>query len=465
MFKNLKVDGKDKKRYKHLDLDTLIIFEIIENLLDCGTKSALGCTCKYFFYLYKKQYPLTKLGAITLFPSQYRTLQMVAEKWDSGKRIVNVNAPMDYGKTIIGLYSVFGEGLSIPPSKHALILTKPSAMPTWEQKIVEYLGTDYYNGSEDSYTYTTSSKKKNHVIKADNLPKLVISSYRTLIKVSNCKFDLVVVDEAHSATNDHVNRILNFTNSRLLLLSAEGIYTNRFWTALEKKGYFKTEIIKVNRLQWQTWNVNFWFYPQSLPIDKTVSTVKMMFRKGFRKGVVFYPFDNLLADELENYDGIIYFKYVESMKVVQKFREYKGKCVLITSQAHSESLNFLGDFVVLVKPSSHTAVKYSQSVGRLMRPENPFKTIQIVVIDSPESVVRILYYEAHRRNKEKYVDRSAEHYNILSNFFNGLSLNPMDFTVEEVGDAMRMIFCGSACPEVLRKNRKVDSYEGQLLEW
>lgn len=345
--------------------------------------------------------------------SLYRrqSIALIAIKNYQGAMILH--APPSFGKTLVGLYRAVE--LANTSEHYVLIVVSPKTLTTWIGQIKTFFPKKYNRQNPDKsqfLVYNPTSHKKHalylrpwmesnrlgwHSDTEDEdeeemiLEKRVIlcSMHNTLLRTLSDKASHLIVDEPQIGkwySRCSINGgMLSHSTSTVLFLTAEMNYKWGKWNK------------KVTR------SINFGFgsFSDSIPeVKYSHNIIRYQERMdnigdmvlNHEKTVLFFPSDTYIHKNSDNYklitewcvkNDVKVYKLVKSLKPIELFQKWTKKAILlVNTRTATEGVNMIGDAVVIMNPLNINPSRLFQSISRLVRVSNPYKTVSCLLLDT-----------------------------------------------------------------------------------
>lgn len=333
-----------------------------------------------------------------------------------------LRAPMGFGKTIIGL----SIALSVPAAGNRyLIVVPPATYDTWVNEADKVFGGVRAYTPRTTLLFANSSIPKHAAVlppAAQAIPKqartVVVSSSSRNLDVFVEWATRIIIDEAHAITSSVRTQLVG---KWAVALSAN-IVDPSPWTLWrhgsdEKASWsFETGVMKgiipEGAVRYVTVPpLGFEARSYVLPHDKKsaidqnlheyVAALKSVFCQIITGRVVLYLPDGTAADSLiasvgefaPGWSSVVFSKAVSKIRLF----EQKNRCILFMHHAHAIGINISAHYLISARVDWVNPIRYSQLVGRVLRPTRAASVIDVVlIIPSGLSELRARYAEAIR---------------------------------------------------------------------
>ena len=396
---NSKSVNSKSKVSNYMNNDCLNI--IMMNLRDIKDIVSFSSTCTIFHKLSKKLFT-KEIGDITM-----RTRQVLAgirmNEVFQKQNYCSFIAPMGWGKTITVINFILD---SVERYNWKVHLYLPSSVvKVWMAELIK-VGL-LKSKPEDSKVLLLVPNRIHHKAKVDALldaKKSVYTDHNIILSSCRAKHvnvfqgtDLVVIDECQK---------LKEYPSHKRLLTMTGEYKGRGDLVVKDPGYKETipeieffyqTIETGDHLDFKAGDKKF----HNFDIIAKESEYSIEIKKCLKhkKKTVIFTDCGTIGTTVKKIVGDIYpdrklFHLKSSTVVVDRFHDFKGKCVLFISTASNEGLNILEENMVFIKPGMLSVTRIRQTIGRMKRPNNDYKNITCTFIGSGRIDYLKSYYAA-----------------------------------------------------------------------
>jgi hypothetical protein len=319
-----------------------------------------------------------KIGPYTLRPQQYITCMKIDEKLKK-EQLVVLGAPMGFGKTLTTIYYID----KFACDDTVLIVVPPAVIGTWiaELNKVGYLDSD---PSKSKVLVNHTCRPKHKLFFDSSNPfknnRIILTTTKSEHKVAG-NIDLTIYDEYHNVSmffiddkkilglTGEIGTIHNLKNAVIAGINlSEKIPSIKFKWWYVENGMIRYETYGQHIVSFEQYKKN---YKNNLlsyvsSVNKTVICVD--------KGEIGKEIRGWIKDDLPDYK---IYEHVGSTKVLDTFAVHKGKAVLFIGSKKNEGLNILVENMIIVNPDIMSCTRIRQTIARLMRPNNPHKTVNI----------------------------------------------------------------------------------------
>ncbi len=403
-------------------MDELIydIFNVIAGYLPINDVHSIRQTSSMFSkHVTKYRIRLRKYHNYILGPGQVKAVSYITDN----KGILNICAPMSYGKTAIGLATCFGPKITDEILKwkdRTLILAPPKAIRTWIDELESIFGfntvykrkdpvnsqvliliasvnkihMDYYNNITDK------TKLNNRVFITSTTKPYNPRYYRDYIKIIQ-NIGTIIVDEAHTGeswikvviTRDP--RTKRGNGITLVLLSASPVFIknpctkkqiqikklNLSYTLIEEK----LPTIIPNNIFINVGKTTIYGKSNDMERDIRIykNAISSILQNDHKKIVLLFPAVecytrrlNPMATDLAGIHKIECTTFCRATSRLETFHNKTKKALLISTVSYtSEAINLHADALIIVRPEWINVERYKQTIGRVIRTSNPYKQV------------------------------------------------------------------------------------------
>ena len=438
------------------------LFTIISQHCDTSSLVNLACSCKCFWDAYISGNYKKQLGNFKL-----RYIQtIIAERVHKGE-LINLNAPISYGKTAIGYGCIFFDSSPFKPRTGNIwiIIVPTKAVETWKQEAIKIFGKEIFD-RKNPYTSpllilnTKLSPYHNRLILSDtNLTQsnhiILISNNKTKRFILTQNYNLIV-DEAHTNSLWHKN--VNTKVIKSILLSASLIHDADLEKMLTQMKYKSITVgwTQANNIP----SINFFYvdtpeytYGKVLLkgryIDQDIYIGKIDYLLSQMKScrvVIFYPpgdaYENIYSPLNQvctkyNFSLVVY----NTLQSVIKFESCMNQ-VLLISHTESESININAEACICIRPDYLNLDRINQMVGRVLRSTNPNKIVYVYNI-TPKGYpkYKTIYANSHYLCNVTLNDKDIEPDHLLTGF---RTLYSYDKTLSKITGYDIIAICNSS---------------------
>lgn len=356
---------------------------------------------KWMLDLIKEKVDL-RMGLISLQPSQWYIKESFSMKEDG---IHYIQAPMSYGKTIVGL------AIASSPNQRYLICVPPKALATWIKEAQKMYGPGVIQPKNPACScilvaYNSTHPRHNDYVKAGTFTDynkiiltttMVFQQSRYLKNINNFR---LIIDEV--ATGSLAEQLPSTDVFKwICLLSANyrpGVYTSQI---IVKESHIQSNL--------PTTDAYYWKIPSASEAERTnyarvgdqlirIKEMEAEYCKTLyeilknpangNKMVIFFPAGQPLEhlkpylQTITQHLGITFHYFDKSLDVVEQFHRCQFRSVLLSSHNNSEAVNIHADSVCVLRPDWLSFKRVKQLVGRVLRSYNPHKMVKIHYITS-----------------------------------------------------------------------------------
>ena len=352
---------------------------------------SLSYTCKCFNKAITKEWSNKKLHPYTLRPYQYMFASQLNDIFKTNHKCI-ISASLGSGKTVTAIYFI----MNFYKHKNILIVSPPSVLKVWIAELikVELLKTQ----AEESTVIVCHSVRPKHqeYHKAqENIymtHRIVLTTDNIVSKVKGTP-DLIIKDESHKPTKKDIgNWYDNNSKVKILGLTAEDVEPSNYYRVL--KLIDKNLNDKIPEIEYRFHVVNSdkigSYSKYGVHVNDVINnsddyrTLLINCIKTKQKEVIFLDkggigteVRNWIAESLGDYQN---FELLSSNKTVESFNKCQKKSILFIGANNNEGLNIFEENMILLKPDIMAATRIKQSIGRLRRPGNPYKTVYCDII-------------------------------------------------------------------------------------
>lgn len=368
------------------------ISEIIQ-YLDYRVLLPFTLTCKAYIAILQYHIKLrSPFSTIKLKYNQYLANCEIKQQLKNNNNVV-LCAPMGYGKTITSLYYSFIENTI----DNIAIVVPANVFKVWIKELIRL--KLYHASMEKSKIYVEHSSRPHH-INHNYIIDNIHLSHRVFITTSNilCKMkgntDIVVIDEGHKI------KIQNIKYKKLICLTANKQSINNKLNYIYH-GFINREIIPTIKYNWFILNNNhcsrYYEHENDLVIyiDEFKTNLITCITK-YNKTCIFVDRGNIgdlvLNIIKTNIPEYKIFKIINSLTTLESHLKYKGKSILLLSSMANDGLNLLVDNIILIKPDLYNISRIIQTFGRIARPNNLNKMVDVNIITNGRiCILKIIY--------------------------------------------------------------------------
>lgn len=335
------------------------------------------------------------IGPYTLTRLQYVAssldLRALLNKEDKSGTLV---APMGYGKTITILHFI----INYTNDMKVMIIVPPHIIKVWAD-VIEQLGLYNSNASISKILIYHTIRENHHrygksLSSVFDTHRIVLTTSIKAKKISHLA-DIKIIDEVHKDIDDE-------PTENVIGLTAEKNRFSKYESSIIT-GFIYHKVPDV-RYQWK-------FIDKDAIVGKrranahisefstNARSYKLLILESlqqYNKPVLRID-DGTMGKEVKNWvttelPGYRIFTLKTSNQTVHDFIAYPYRAILIVGTTSNEGLTILTDSLVVLKPDMMATSKLRQLVGRLLRPNNPNRIINVTYIVSDKiAFLKTLY--------------------------------------------------------------------------
>ena len=352
---------------------------------------SLSHTCKVFNEVITKEWSNKTLSPYTLRSYQYMFAVMTNEAFKAVNNCI-ISANMGSGKTVTAIYFI----MNFYKHKNILIAVPPQTLKIWLAEMTK-VGLLKSKVEESTVLVFHSNRPKHQA--HHNLCTDVFDSHRIVLttdmivgKVKGTP-DLLIRDETHKPVKKSIGNWFGSNSTvKTLGLTAEDV-TSSFDTRVFKlvdnnfndkipnieydfhvvdndkiKGYSKYGVhvdeVEDNADEYRDLLIKC--------IEKRQKVVMFLDKGGIGTSV-----REWIDEDLNDYKV---FELLSTNKTLDSFHSYTKKAILFIGSSNNEGLNVFEENLILFKPDIMACTRTKQSIGRLRRPGNSYKTVHCDII-------------------------------------------------------------------------------------
>ncbi len=377
--------------YKYIPTDCI---SIILNNCNYKTSISLSLTCKSYNKLYVDFFNIQrKFNGVKLKYYQYLAINKLVEKSQIHNELY-LCFIMGGGKTLSSLYYIY----NVIKNDRVLIMVPPTVLKTWMDELMKL--NLYHANPLQSKIIVLHSTRQNHYVSYINNYKLnnVFLTHNVIITTTHIasrlegEVDTIIMDEGHH------NHYTPVKHKKLIRLTAERKEGDQYITfGFENKEEVPTinynwHIIEGdNNLSMYNDHIKQFTTHQKEYINQLINVIKSYHKTCIfvDRGQIGDSIYLILINFLQEYK---IFTLKNSLQAYHQHLKYKDKSILLLSTITNEGLNLLVDNIILIKPDIYGTTRLKQTIGRILRPNNPHKNVNVHFITNGRlGVLKILY--------------------------------------------------------------------------
>lgn len=356
--------------------------DVIVHMMEFGGVK-LAVTCQYYYKMYDKY--KDAIGIPTPFKDiklRYNQYAAVRELKHHNQSSMVLCAPFSFGKTITAIYYIFT--LNVP----TIVSVPPTVLKTWVGEVIK-LGLYHSNPAKSKVLIYHNSRPAHYDYCKTHKGKIIITTNNTLGRLQS-ETDLLVFDEGHH----HVYH--DIRAKQVLRLTAEHIPNQ----CIVKAG-FKREKVPTQKYHWHIVGGDNHLSDYRDHISQVhkyrqeyeahiINTITQYHKTCIfvDQGEIGHIVLNIIAT-LKEYK---IYSLKSSLQALDKHLKYAGKSILLLSSTSNEGLNLLVDNIIMIKPDIYNITRIKQTIGRVLRINNPHRHVNIHFITNGKlGILKLLY--------------------------------------------------------------------------
>jgi len=419
-----------KPKIQHVPSD---IYVMLSQFLDFRSVARLGVVCRTS-QAGIIRYKSCQLGSIRLSFEQAKIRDAVAQMPNaSPPNIFVLRAPMGFGKTIVGLSMAFA---NLKDGHRYIFIVPPAAYSTWVTEVGKVFGPSARSILPTSQILFAHSSVPHHyahmkeafaAASVEAIPHLwpnvraVITTACAGLGVSLMQTwaTRAIIDEAHNAPKHTWGEVSNI--GWIACLSANTTTPDLKHTLWRDNGQRCSHMVAASsmvgvvpvavpsqvliapydreRCDLGTQHEKKYWYSSN--IEEYVNALFMIFSTIPKGRVVLYLPDGDTSDQLVTAaaryaKGWKLTQFKNAVSKIQQF-EQEDRSLLIAHHAKTVAINISATHLIIVRPDWVNPIRYSQLVGRVLRPLNNTASVGVFLV-VPRGVpsIRARYSEAIR---------------------------------------------------------------------
>ena len=418
-----------------------IIPLIANNVEDPFFVLVFAQSCKLFYDAITEKLKSAKIGPYILKLQQYYLYLKARYVLSiSNKMLCNIIAPMGWGKTLTAIYflleysGVMKEKIisltDQDKTKNVFIVVPYAVLKVWIEEfdklkliqskpdksriLIAHSMRLHHNNHAKTVQQQPNSWFTNHsiVITTPEKAQKLLNYHYYQQNSSRLPIDLAVFDEAHKKIITKIPQqlaYLGYKKTKILGLSAENDEVDDTGTTVNDTN-FENTLPKIEFI-YHSIESNCDSYHKKVYHISDVKTKAKEYKqklklcvKHKKKVVIFIDKGEIgtLVREwmIEIFPERKYFELVGSTKIINQFYKCEDRCVLYIRANNNEGLNILVEHMIIFKPEMMAVGRIKQTIGRIRRPNNPYKEVTCSFIcEGDLGVLKTLYGASYSNDK------------------------------------------------------------------